>query len=56
MTEHGTIGPAGTVRLCCYLPSAHSVWFSAGCRRDDLFSRYAGTQGWPAQTSSHSAQ
>ena len=25
------IGPDGTVRLRCYLPSANSVWFSAGC-------------------------
>ena len=25
------IGPDGTVRLCCYLPSADAVWFSAGC-------------------------
>ncbi len=25
------IGPDGTVRLRCYLPSADSVWFSAGC-------------------------
>jgi hypothetical protein len=24
------IGPDGTVRLCCYLPMADSVWFSAG--------------------------
>jgi hypothetical protein len=25
------IGPDGRVRLRCYLPSANSVWFSAGC-------------------------
>jgi hypothetical protein len=25
------IGPDGTVRLRCYLPSADSVWLSAGC-------------------------
>jgi hypothetical protein len=25
------IGPDGTVRLRCYLPSANSVWLSAGC-------------------------
>ena len=24
------IGPDGTVRLRCYLPSADTVWFSAG--------------------------
>ena len=26
------IGPDGTVRLRCYLPSANSLWFSAGCQ------------------------
>ena len=26
------IGPDGTVRLRCYLPSADTVWFSAGCQ------------------------
>jgi hypothetical protein len=26
------IGPDGTVRLRCYLASADSVWFSAGCQ------------------------
>ena len=26
------IGPDGTVRLRCYLPSAASVWLSAGCQ------------------------
>ena len=25
------IGPDGRVRLRCYLPSADTVWFSAGC-------------------------
>jgi hypothetical protein len=25
------IGPDGTVRLRCYLPSADTVWLSAGC-------------------------
>jgi hypothetical protein len=25
------IGPDGTVRLRCYLPSAKSLWFAAGC-------------------------
>jgi hypothetical protein len=33
MTEYNpdAIGPDGTVRLRCYLPSADTVWFSAGC-------------------------
>ena len=26
------IGPDGTVRLRCYLPSVYTVWFSAGCK------------------------
>jgi hypothetical protein len=26
------IGPDGRVRLRCYLPSADSVWLSAGCQ------------------------
>jgi hypothetical protein len=26
-----SIGPDGTVRLRCYLPSVDSVWFFAGC-------------------------
>jgi hypothetical protein len=26
------IGPDGRVRLCCYLPSADSLWFAAGCQ------------------------
>ena len=26
------IGPDGTVRLRCYLPSANSLWFFAGCQ------------------------
>jgi hypothetical protein len=26
------IGPDGTVRLCCYLPSANSLWFFASCQ------------------------
>ena len=26
------IGPDGTVRLRCYLPSANSLWFAAGCQ------------------------
>ena len=34
MTEidPNAIGPDGTVRLRCYLPSADTVWFSAGCQ------------------------
>ena len=34
MTEAdpNAIGPDGTVRLRCYLPSAHSVWLAAGCQ------------------------
>ncbi|MFC7478645.1 hypothetical protein ACFQS7_30295 [Dankookia sp. GCM10030260] len=31
MTDPDAIGPDSTVRLRCYLPSADSVWFSAGC-------------------------
>jgi hypothetical protein len=31
MADPDGIGPDGTVRLRCYLPSAHLVWFSAGC-------------------------
>jgi hypothetical protein len=31
MTDPDAIGPDGRVRLRCYLPSANSVWFSAGC-------------------------
>jgi hypothetical protein len=30
-TDPDAIGPDGTVRLRCYLASADSVWFSAGC-------------------------
>jgi hypothetical protein len=30
-TDPDAIGPDGTVRLRCYLPSADSVWLSAGC-------------------------
>jgi hypothetical protein len=26
------IGPDGRVRLRCYLPSANSLWFAAGCQ------------------------
>jgi hypothetical protein len=32
MTEADPIGPGGTVRLRCYLPSANSLWLSAGCQ------------------------
>ena len=32
MTETDAIGPDGTVRLRCYLASADTVWFSAGCQ------------------------
>ena len=31
MTEPDDIGPDGTVRLRCYLPSADTVWLLAGC-------------------------
>jgi hypothetical protein len=31
MTDPDDIGPDGTVRLRCYLPSANSVRFSANC-------------------------
>jgi len=31
MADPDSIGPDGTVRLRCYLPSVGSVWFSAGC-------------------------
>ena len=30
-TNPDAIGPDGTVRLRCYLPSADAVWLSAGC-------------------------
>jgi hypothetical protein len=30
-TDPDDIGPDGTVRLRCYLSSADTVWFSAGC-------------------------
>ena len=32
MTDPDDIGPDGTVRLRCYLPSATSLWFAAGCQ------------------------
>ena len=31
MADPDAIGPDGTVRLCCYLPQADTVWFLAGC-------------------------
>jgi hypothetical protein len=31
-TDLDDIGSDGTVRLRCYLPSADSIWFSAGCQ------------------------
>ena len=31
MDDPNAIGPDGRVRLRCYLPSANSIWFSAGC-------------------------
>jgi hypothetical protein len=36
-TNSDDIGPDGRVRLRCYLPSANSLWFAAGCQ---------GWQGW----------
>jgi hypothetical protein len=30
-TDPDALGPDGTVRLRCYLPSADTVWFWAGC-------------------------
>jgi hypothetical protein len=33
------IGPDGTVRLRCYLPSADTVWLSAGCEGPRLETR-----------------
>ena len=30
-TDPDAIGPDGTVRLRCYLPSADTVWLSASC-------------------------
>jgi hypothetical protein len=32
MTDPDAIGPDGAVRLRCYLPSANSLWFAAGCQ------------------------
>jgi hypothetical protein len=32
MTDPDDIGPDGRVRLRCYLPSANSLWLSAGCQ------------------------
>ena len=31
-TDPDEIGPDGRVRLRCYLPSANSLWFAAGCQ------------------------
>jgi hypothetical protein len=30
--DPNAIGPDGTVLLRCYLPSANSLWFAAGCQ------------------------